>query len=74
MDYLKSVLEVYELVLQSSKNYGGNAASKVKQEILHGLGKYLTATWITIFLISLSRIIYSSTYFDLLKIKRPSYL
>ncbi|KAI8555874.1 hypothetical protein RHMOL_Rhmol05G0207500 [Rhododendron molle] len=39
MDYLKSVLEVYELVLQSSKNYGGNAASKVKQEILHGLGE-----------------------------------
>lgn len=41
MDYLKSVLEVYELVLQSSKNYGGNAASKVKQEILHGLGNTL---------------------------------
>ncbi|XP_057496302.1 uncharacterized protein LOC130781215 [Actinidia eriantha] len=38
LDYLKSVLEVYELVLQNSQNYGGNAASKVKQEILHGLG------------------------------------
>ena len=41
MDYLKSVLVVYELVLQNSKNYGGNAASKVKQEILHGLGNTL---------------------------------
>ncbi|GFY90641.1 ARM repeat superfamily protein [Actinidia rufa] len=38
LDYLKSVLEVYELVLQNSQNYGGNATSKVKQEILHGLG------------------------------------
>ncbi|KAL6998603.1 hypothetical protein U1Q18_050281, partial [Sarracenia purpurea var. burkii] len=39
MDYLKSVLEAYELVLQNLQNSGGNAASKVKQEILHGLGE-----------------------------------
>ncbi|KAF8388070.1 hypothetical protein HHK36_026736 [Tetracentron sinense] len=39
MPYLKSVLDVYELVLQRSPRYGGNAASKVKQEILHGLGE-----------------------------------
>ena len=38
MPYLKSVLEVYELVLQKSTDYSGNAASKVKQEIIHGLG------------------------------------
>ncbi|XP_043691175.1 protein MON2 homolog isoform X2 [Telopea speciosissima] len=37
--YLKSVLDVYELVLQRRPNYSGNAASKVKQEILHGLGE-----------------------------------
>ncbi|KAJ4955381.1 hypothetical protein NE237_012164 [Protea cynaroides] len=39
MAYLKSVLDVYELVLQRHPNYSGNAASKVKQEILHGLGE-----------------------------------
>ncbi|XP_042513144.1 protein MON2 homolog isoform X2 [Macadamia integrifolia] len=39
MPYLKSVLDVYELVLQRRPNYSGNAASKVKQEILHGLGE-----------------------------------
>ncbi|GMP60728.1 hypothetical protein CsSME_00023471 [Camellia sinensis var. sinensis] len=39
LDYLKSVLDVYELVLQNSENYGDNAASKVKQEILQGLGE-----------------------------------
>ncbi|XP_052193720.1 uncharacterized protein LOC127802068 isoform X3 [Diospyros lotus] len=39
IEYLKSVLDVYELVLQKSPNYGGNAASKVKQEILHSLGE-----------------------------------
>lgn len=37
MPYLTSVLDIYEFVLQKS-NYCGNAASKVKQEILHGLG------------------------------------
>ncbi|XP_059649380.1 uncharacterized protein LOC132295225 isoform X2 [Cornus florida] len=39
MAYLKSVLDVYELVLQESLNCGSNATSKVKQEILHGLGE-----------------------------------
>ncbi|KAJ4719601.1 Protein MON2-like protein [Melia azedarach] len=37
--YLNSVLDVYEFVLQKSQNYSGNAAGKVKQEILHGLGE-----------------------------------
>ncbi|WCJ43970.1 ARM repeat superfamily protein [Euphorbia peplus] len=37
--YLNSVLEVYEDVLQQSHNHSDNAASKVKQEILHGLGE-----------------------------------
>lgn len=44
MTYLVSVLNVYELVLQKSPHYSGNAASKVKQEILHGLGNYFTYT------------------------------
>ncbi|XP_078175701.1 ARM repeat superfamily protein isoform X2 [Carex rostrata] len=35
--YIKSMLEVYELVLQTP-NYKINSADKVKQEILHGLG------------------------------------
>ncbi|XP_010256047.1 PREDICTED: protein MON2 homolog isoform X2 [Nelumbo nucifera] len=39
MPYLKSVVDVYKFVLQSSPNYSGNAADKVKQEILHGLGE-----------------------------------
>lgn len=39
MPYLESVLDVYELVLQKSTNLTGNAASKVKQEILHSLGE-----------------------------------
>ncbi|XP_038879345.1 protein MON2 homolog isoform X2 [Benincasa hispida] len=39
MTYLVSVLNVYELVLQKSPHYSGTAASKVKQEILHGLGE-----------------------------------
>ncbi|KAK7838901.1 protein mon2 like protein [Quercus suber] len=37
--YLNSVLDAYEFVLQKSPNYSENAASKVKQEILHGLGE-----------------------------------
>ncbi|XP_072952390.1 uncharacterized protein [Typha angustifolia] len=36
--YVKSMLDVYELVLQTSPNYKSNSADKVKQEILHGLG------------------------------------
>ncbi|KAK9292717.1 hypothetical protein L1049_020696 [Liquidambar formosana] len=39
MPYLKSVLDVYELVLQNSTNYAGSTVGKVKQEILHGLGE-----------------------------------
>ncbi|PRQ42774.1 putative mon2, dimerization and cyclophilin-binding domain, guanine nucleotide exchange factor [Rosa chinensis] len=39
MPYLESVLDVYELVLQNSTNLSGNAASKVKQEILQSLGE-----------------------------------
>lgn len=38
MPYLKSVLDVYEFVLQKSTNYNNNAAIKAKQEIIHGLG------------------------------------
>ncbi|KAE8010084.1 hypothetical protein FH972_006478 [Carpinus fangiana] len=37
--YLNSVLDAYEFVLQKSPNYSDNTASKVKQEILHGLGE-----------------------------------
>lgn len=36
--YLNSVLDVYELVFQKSSSYTGDTATKVKQEILHGLG------------------------------------
>eukprot|EP00257_Ricinus_communis_P013104 XP_015570469.1 protein MON2 homolog isoform X2 [Ricinus communis] len=39
MPYLNSVLDVYEHVLHTSPNYSNNAISKVKQEILHGLGE-----------------------------------
>lgn len=39
MPYLKSVLDVYEFVLQKSTNYNNNAAIKAKQEIIHGLGE-----------------------------------
>ncbi|XAR64453.1 hypothetical protein NMG60_11024804 [Bertholletia excelsa] len=39
MDYLKSVLDVYELVLQKSPKYDGPVATKVKQEIVHSLGE-----------------------------------
>lgn len=38
MPYLNSVLDVFEFVLQKSPNYTGNAAGKVKQEVVHGLG------------------------------------
>ncbi|KAG2305536.1 hypothetical protein Bca52824_034187 [Brassica carinata] len=37
--YLNSVMDVYELVFQKSSSYTGDTASKVKQEILHGLGE-----------------------------------
>lgn len=37
--YLKSVLDVYEIALQKSRNCSGVASNKVKQEILHGLGE-----------------------------------
>lgn len=43
--YLNSVLDVYEFVLQKSQNYSGNAAGKVKQEILHGLGNAFSSRW-----------------------------
>ncbi|MQM19579.1 hypothetical protein Taro_052586, partial [Colocasia esculenta] len=39
MSYLKSILDVYELVLRRSPSYSSGAANKVKQEILHGLGE-----------------------------------
>ncbi|TKY52157.1 MON protein [Spatholobus suberectus] len=39
MPYLISVIDVYELVLRKPSSYHGNAADKVKQEILHGLGE-----------------------------------
>ncbi|CAM0883431.1 unnamed protein product [Alopecurus aequalis] len=36
--YVKSVLDIYELVLQTSPNYKSDSAEKVKQEVLRGLG------------------------------------
>ncbi|XP_041019772.1 protein MON2 homolog isoform X5 [Juglans microcarpa x Juglans regia] len=39
MPYLNSVLDVFEFVLQKSPNYTGNAAGKVKQEVVHCLGE-----------------------------------
>ncbi|XP_047315251.1 protein MON2 homolog isoform X2 [Impatiens glandulifera] len=39
MDYLKSVIDVYEIVLKKSPSYSGDSATKVEQEILHGLGE-----------------------------------
>ncbi|XP_071724220.1 uncharacterized protein [Rutidosis leptorrhynchoides] len=39
MPYLNSVLEVYEFVLQRLPNTSEDAASKVRQEVLHGLGE-----------------------------------
>ncbi|XP_043815885.1 protein MON2 homolog isoform X2 [Manihot esculenta] len=39
MPYLESILGVYKHVIQKSTIYSSNAASKVKQEILHGLGE-----------------------------------
>ncbi|XP_073141433.1 uncharacterized protein [Henckelia pumila] len=37
--YTKSVLDIYEAVLQKSQNSDDHVISKVKQEILHGLGE-----------------------------------
>ncbi|CAN1245366.1 Protein MON2 homolog [Linum grandiflorum] len=39
MPYLTSILEVYEHVMQRPSSFGGNATSKVKQEVIHGLGE-----------------------------------
>ncbi|CAN1132410.1 Protein MON2 homolog [Linum perenne] len=39
MSYLVSILDVYEYVMQRPSSYGGNATSKVKQEVIHGLGE-----------------------------------
>ncbi|XP_051226815.1 uncharacterized protein [Lolium perenne] len=36
--YVQSVLDIYELVLQTSPNYKSDSAEKVKQEVLRGLG------------------------------------
>uniref|UniRef100_M8CGH6 Protein MON2-like protein n=1 Tax=Aegilops tauschii TaxID=37682 RepID=M8CGH6_AEGTA len=36
--FVKSVLDIYELVLQTSPNYKSDSADKVKQEVLRGLG------------------------------------
>ncbi|XP_028554157.1 protein MON2 homolog isoform X3 [Dendrobium catenatum] len=38
LPYIKSILDVYELVLERSPDCSTNSAVKVKQEILHGLG------------------------------------
>ncbi|KAI5326578.1 hypothetical protein L3X38_035652 [Prunus dulcis] len=37
--YLESILDAYEVVLQTSTHLSDNAAIKVKQEILHSLGE-----------------------------------
>lgn len=34
-------MDVYELVFQKSSSYTGDTATKVKQEILHGLGNLI---------------------------------
>ncbi|GJM92979.1 hypothetical protein PR202_ga09489 [Eleusine coracana subsp. coracana] len=36
--HVKSVLDIYELVLQTSPNYKNDSSDKVKQEVLRGLG------------------------------------
>lgn len=36
--YIRSVLDIYEDVLQQSANNSDHVTGKVKQEILHGLG------------------------------------
>lgn len=36
--YVKSVLDIYELVLQTSSNFKNDSTDKVKQEVLRGLG------------------------------------
>ncbi|RLN22029.1 hypothetical protein C2845_PM07G24560 [Panicum miliaceum] len=36
--YVKSVLDIYELVLQTSPNFKSDSTDKVKQEVLRGLG------------------------------------
>ncbi|KAL3843987.1 hypothetical protein ACJIZ3_001390 [Penstemon smallii] len=42
--YMKSILDIYEVVLQKSPNSSDHVTSKVKQEILHSLGElYLQA-------------------------------
>lgn len=38
--YVKSVLDIYELVLQTSPNFKNDSTDKVKQEVLRGLGNY----------------------------------
>ena len=42
MPYLVSVIDIYELILEKTPSYNSNAATKVKQEVLHGLGNVLT--------------------------------
>lgn len=39
--YVKSVLDIYELVLQTSPNFKNDSTDKVKQEVLRGLGNLL---------------------------------
>lgn len=41
MQYLKSVLDVYDIVLRNPTACSDMAANKVKQEIIHGLGNIL---------------------------------
>lgn len=36
--YIRSVLDIYEAVLQESRESSDHVTGKVKQEILHGLG------------------------------------
>ncbi|KAJ8475568.1 hypothetical protein OPV22_019295 [Ensete ventricosum] len=42
VSYVKSMLDVYELVIQMFPKYTSSAASKVKQEILNGFGDLYT--------------------------------
>jgi hypothetical protein len=40
--HVKSVLDIYEVVLQTSPNYKNDSTDKVKQEVLRGLGNLQT--------------------------------
>lgn len=52
MPYLKSVLDVYDIVLRNPTACNDMAANKVKQEIIQGLGKVILMTLYSLFHLS----------------------